>query len=497
MPMIGFNARFAAGDESYVWKSAPMPRIYSAVLALAALMLSGVLTGQAQAQSIVISGVEILEFDGVDVARRADGTVWIDGDRIVAAAAADGEPPQTVIDGRGLYLMRGLTDMHVHLWDQVELGAYLAHGVTQIRNLSGMPFHLRLAQEIESGAVVGPRLVTSGPILNSAGANFQIIHERVETADEARAAVRRQHAAGFRTLKVYSNLSREAYEAIRDESRDLGMGMMGHSPEGRRGPGVPAHAPFDIAFEELLDDGFVTFEHVETIAWHGLSGRRDLEAMRGLAARLAASKAVVDPTLVAFYNLLRVAETKGEFVNGPDMQLLNPLVVAQEAPNYARWAAEDVEAARADFAFYQAATAALHEAGVRLVAGSDSGIFANAPGVSLIDELDLMISAGLTPAQALGAATANAALTLEADDSGGLVRPGMRADLILLDADPTKDIGALRRPVAVIAAGRLQDREALDAMLGAARAPDMTRTITNLTEGLTAQGVDPSAVLAP
>mgnify|MGYP002525878300 FL=1 len=102
MPMIGFNARFAAGDESYVWKSAPMPRIYSAVLALAALMLSGVLTGQAQAQSIVISGVEILEFDGVDVARRADGTVWIDGDRIVAAAAADGEPPQTVIDGRGL-----------------------------------------------------------------------------------------------------------------------------------------------------------------------------------------------------------------------------------------------------------------------------------------------------------------------------------------------------------------------------------------------------------
>ena len=207
MPMIGFNARGAAGDESYVWKSAPMSRIYSAVLALAALMLSGLLTGQAQAQSIVISGVEILEFDGVDVARRADGTVWIDGDRIVAAAAADGEPPQTVIDGRGLYLMRGLTDMHVHLWDQVELGAYLAHGVTQIRNLSGMPFHLRLAQEIESGAVVGPRLVTSGPILNSAGANFQIIHERVETADEARAAVRRQHAAGFRTLKVYSNLS--------------------------------------------------------------------------------------------------------------------------------------------------------------------------------------------------------------------------------------------------------------------------------------------------
>lgn len=475
-----------------------MPRIYLAALAITAITLSGLLTERAQAQSIVISGAEILEFDGIDVVRRAGETVWIDGDRIVEAAPNDGEAaPKTLIDGRGLYLMRGLTDMHVHLWDQVELGAYLAHGVTQIRNLSGMPFHLRLAQEIESGAVVGPRLVTSGPILNSTGANFQIIHERVETADEARAAVHRQHAAGFRTLKVYSNLSREAYEAIRDEARELDMEIMGHSPEGRRGPGVPAQAPFDIAFEELLDDGFVTFEHVETIAWHGLRNRRDLDAMRALAARLAASKAVVDPTLVAFYNLLRVAETKGEFVKGPDMQLLNPLVVAQEAPNYARWAAEDVETARADFAFYQAATLALHEAGVRLVAGSDSGIFANAPGVSLIDELDLMIDAGLTAAQALGAATTNAVLTLEADDSGGLVRPGVRADLILLDADPTRDMSALRRPVAVIAAGRLQDQAALDALLAAARAPDMTRTIANVSEGLKAQGGDPSAVLGP
>jgi imidazolonepropionase-like amidohydrolase len=474
-----------------------MPRIYLAAFVLAALMLGGSITRQAQAQPIVISGAEILEFDGNEVTRRTGDVVWIEDGRIIDPPAGADPSLHTQVDGRGLYLMRGLTDMHVHVWDQAELGAYLAHGVTQIRNLSGMPFHLRLAQEIEAGSVVGPRLVTSGPILNSPGANFQVNHERVETAQEARAAVRRQHADGFRTLKVYSNLSREAYEAIRDEARELDMEIMGHSPEGRRGPGVPAQAPFDIAFEELLDDGFVTFEHVETIAWHGLRNRRDLDAMRALAARLAASKAVVDPTLVAFYNLLRVAETKGEFVKGPDMQLLNPLIVAQEAPNYARWAAEDVETARADFAFYQAATLALHQAGVRLVAGSDSGIFANAPGVSLLDELDLMVAAGLTPAQALGGATANAALTLEADDSGGRVRPGARADLILLDADPTKDMSALRRPVAVIAAGRLQDREALDALLAAAKAPDLTRTIVNVSEGLEAQGVDPSTVLGP
>jgi hypothetical protein len=473
-----------------------MLRIYSAMLVLTIALLGAAVPARAGADPLVIHGVEVLEFDGAAVIRRPAQTVRIEAGRVVSVTdTIEGPPAPDAVDGRGLYLMPGLTDMHVHVWDEAELGAYLAHGVTSIRNLSGMPFHLRLAAEIEAGRLVGPRLHTSGPILNSAGANFQVNHERVETAQQARAAVRRHHETGFRTLKVYSNLTSEAYGAILAEGRALGMRITGHSPEGRRGPGVPTEAPFEIAFEEILDDGFTTLEHVESIAWHGLSGRHDLVSMRALAGRLAQSGAVVDPTLVAFYNLLRVAETKGDFARRPDMDLLNPLVVAQEAPNFARWAAEDVDRARADFAFYKAATLALHEAGVPLVAGSDSGIFANAPGVSLLDELDLLVEAGLTPAAALAAATTNAVKTLEGEPQGALIAPGARADVILLSKDPTEELTTLRRPVAVIAAGRFLDRDQLDQMLAVAREPDLARTLANVSEGLSAQGVDPATVL--
>jgi cytosine/adenosine deaminase-related metal-dependent hydrolase len=140
----------------------------------------------------------------------------------------------------GRTLLPGLIDAHVHLWDEAELAAYLAHGVTSIRNMSGLPFHLAVARDIDAGDLLGPDLVTTGPILNSPGPNQQDNHVLVTSAEEARAAVRRQHAQGYRTVKVYSNLYREAYEAILEESRRLGMALTGHTPEGASGAVVGA-----------------------------------------------------------------------------------------------------------------------------------------------------------------------------------------------------------------------------------------------------------------
>ncbi len=87
--------------------------------------------------------------------------------------------------------MPGLIDMHVHVWDEAELPAYLANGVTTVRNASGMPFHLEFEKQIASGELIGPRLVTTGPILNSPGPNAQVNHQMVEGAAEAREAVRK------------------------------------------------------------------------------------------------------------------------------------------------------------------------------------------------------------------------------------------------------------------------------------------------------------------
>lgn len=448
-------------------------------------------------QSLLLRNVSILDLEGEEAESTSDMSILIENGTITTIAPDDEIAPDSgaqVVEGNGRIVMAGLVDMHVHVWDRASLGAYLAHGVTTVRNASGMPLHLRLARQIEDGTLAGPRLLTTGPILNSSGPNQQINHQFVTTAEEARAAVLSQHEQGYRHLKVYSNLTREAYEALLAEAARLGMTVMGHTPEGVRKKGMPAEIPFEMAFEEILDDGFVTIEHVESIVWHGLRDRHDEAAARELAKRIAAAKVPVDPTLLAFYNLLKVAETKGEYLRREGTGMMNPLLVATSQAEYERWSNEDVPRNRASFEFYKLMTKYLAEEGVLLVAGSDAGIFTNAPGMSLIDELELLEEAGLERTEVLRAATINPAIALGEEEFAGRVAEGQRADLLLLDGDPSEDLATLRSISAVIAGGNLHDRAALDAMLVEAAEHDIGRTQANLVEALEAQGTDPAAL---
>ncbi|WP_394729073.1 amidohydrolase family protein [Altererythrobacter sp. GH1-8] len=469
-----------------------MRTILSSLTALLAVLA---LPANAQdGKALLLNDVQILHLEE-EGARLVPGmSILIEGDTIVSilpAEKAHKGGSARVIEGSGRIVMPGLFDMHVHVWDQQSLGAYLATGVTTIRNASGMPFHLRLIHEIERGTVIGPRLITAGPILNSPGPNQQINHQMVITADEAQEAVRKQHESGYRRLKVYSNLTREAYEAVLQEARRLGMTVMGHTPEGVREPGMPYKRPFNIGFQEILDDGFITIEHVESIVWHGLRDEYNEAAGRKLAHKIAAAGVPVDPTLLAFYNLLRVAETRGEYLRRPGTELLNPLLVAQSQAEYERWANEEVERNRYAFEFYKRMVKMLSEEGVLLVAGSDAGIFTNIPGISLIEELELLEEAGLDRVEVLRAATINSAIALGEQDQVGRVAKGYRADLLLLERDPTQSLVALRSVSAVVAGGRWLDRTALDDQLAAASQHNITRTQRNLVEALTEQGVDP------
>ncbi|MXO47561.1 amidohydrolase family protein [Erythrobacter vulgaris] len=453
--------------------------------------------GAQDEDALLLKDVQILHLEG-EHARLVPGMSILIKDgkiaRIIPAEEAEMDGLAMIIEGNGRIVMPGLVDMHVHVWDRQSLGAYLAAGATTIRNASGMPFHLRLIREIERGNVIGPRLITTGPILNSPGPNEQVNHQIVSTAAEARDAVQQQHEAGYRRLKVYSNLTREAYEAVLTESDSLGMTVMGHTPEGVRKPGMPYQIPFEIAFGEILDDGFVTIEHVESIVWHGLRDRHDQAAGRALASQIAAAEVPVDPTLLAFYNLLRVAETKGAYLQRPGTEMLNPLLVAQSQAEYERWSSEDVDRNRAAFQFYKSMVRLMSEEGVLIIAGSDAGIFTNVPGISLIEELELLEEAGLDRVAVLRAATINSAIALGEQDQVGRVAEGYRADLVLLGDDPTVSLEALRSVSAVIAGGRWFDRTALDDQLAAASQHDVVRTHRNLVEALTAQGVDPATL---
>ena len=476
----------------------PFRGIAGALAAIAGLSSASALAGEAAHRgALVVTGLRTVGFEDAGPQLREGIALLIEEGRIVYSGPAAGLPPAEGalrVDGAGLTALPGLADMHVHVWDEAELGAYLAHGVTTVRNMSGMPFHLRLAQRIAAGELAGPRLLTTGPILNSAGPNQQINHQLVETAEQGRAAVRAQHAAGFTDLKLYSNLKRAPPEAILQEAALLGMSVSGHPPEGERSEGIPFEKPFAISFEEVLDDGFLTIEHSESIAWHGLSDSHDEEQARALARRIAASGAAVTPTLLAYENLVLTAESRGAFANRPGIEWLNPLIRQTEVEMVDYWSSAEPEGSREHAAFLGRFTAMMQQEGVPLVAGSDAGIFLNLPGESLLDELALLVRGGLTPWQALRSATHNVAQLLGEAGTSGCLGEGCRADLVLYRCDPLADISCTREPAAVIRAGRFHSAEQLSGLLDGAARHDPQRTGQNLLEGMAAQGtpIDPA-----
>lgn len=411
--------------------------------------------------------------------------VLVMGDRIVEIGAAgelrapEGVP---VVDGRGYTLIPGLIDAHIHLNDEAELAGYLAHGVTGVRNMSGYPFHLRLSERIASGALLGPDLITTGRILNGRGPNENVLQQTVTTSDDGRAAVRRQHAAGYRALKIYSNLTREAFDGILDEAGQLGMTVAGHSPEGVRAPGTPRDKPFDLPWEESLGRGLTTLEHIETIVWHGLRDNLDEKSMGELAVVLAASGEVVTPTLIAHKRLVLIAESQGAYLDRPGSETINPLtrLFSEDSERY--WSGVDPsEYEGPHAAFFLTATRLLHEAGVPLIAGTDSGSFGIIPGASLAEELALLVEAGLLPHEALAAATRVNAKALGFERTG-VIAPGYRANLVLLSGDPLKEIGSVEFPVGVMIDGTWLDEGRLAELKDAAKDTSFLRSLLRVLE---------------
>jgi imidazolonepropionase-like amidohydrolase len=414
-----------------------------------------------------------------------DRAVLVMGDRIIEVGAAGMlSAPQgvRVVDGRGYTLIPGLIDAHIHLNDEAELAGYLAHGVTGVRNMSGYPFHLRLSERIGAGTLLGPDFITTGRILNGRGPNEMVLQKTVTTDEEARAAVRKQYRFGYKALKVYSNLAEEAFEAILDEAELLGMSVTGHSAEGVRTDGIPREEPFELAWESSIGRGLTTLEHIETLVWHSLRGDLDEDKMREVAARLADSGDVVTPTLIAHKRLVLIAETNGAYLDRPGSDTINPLVRFFERGSEEYWSGVDATVHERPHAeFLLTAVRLLHEAGVPLIAGTDSGGFGIIPGASLARELELLVSAGLSPHEALAAATRLGAEVLGFEGSG-MIAPGYRANVVLLSEDPMRQIGAVEFPAGVMIGGYWLDEAALQAMKDSARETSFVRSLWRVLE---------------
>lgn len=411
--------------------------------------------------------------------------VLIIGDRIAEVGAAGQlRAPKgvQVVDGAGHTLMPGLIDAHIHLNDEAELAAYLAHGVTGVRNMSGYPFHLRLSERIAAGTLLGPDFITTGQMLNGRRPNETVLQRTVSNEEEARAAVRKQYEAGYRSLKIYSNLNRESFDAILDEASKLGMSVTGHSPEGVRTAGVPREKPFDLEWEASVGRGLTTLEHIETIVWHSLRDNLDEAEMCLVAAKLAASGDAVTPTLIAHKRLVLIAETNGAYLDRRGSDTINPLTRYFERGSEEYWSSvdpSDYEKPHAEF--FLTATRLLHEAGVPLIAGTDSGSFGIIPGASIAKELELLVSSGLSPHAALGSATRVSAEVL-GFERAGVIAPGYRANLVLLPVDPLDQIGAVEFPSGVMIGGYWIDEAELEEMRAAAADTSFARSVWRVVE---------------
>jgi hypothetical protein len=498
----------ASGDvkSCFNWRTWLVVKI-PALIALLGITLSG---GTATAPGAAAPPDGTLALTGASVVDVTNGTVapatiLIASGRIVAV----GPPAQVavpagarVIDVAGAYVVPGLWDMHAHTTyanpaevERAFFPALVAHGVLGIRD-PGSRFpaaQTRLWRgRMAEGRLVGPRLAELGRIVDARPTTLGTLVVRNEA--EARSAAAAVQAEGYEFAKPYNDLSLAEYRALAEEASALRLGLAGH-------------LPYAVPAREASRLGQRSIEHLSNL-WYEVAGAEApirARILAGVAADespVALFLAKIDtlfPLAFASYDVAKETELFDEFVRNRTWQVPTLVVdryYARTPPPGAspadaatqrllpRWVRESgrpldqflaarTPAQRATLAELYRREAAMvgrmQAAGVGILAGSDAPAWYVAPGPALHAELEALVQdAGLTPLQALRAATLNAADYLGAADSLGTVAPGKVADLVLLDADPITDIRNVRRIRAVVSRGRFLDRAALDALIATA-----------------------------
>jgi imidazolonepropionase-like amidohydrolase len=405
-------------------------------------------------------------------------TVRALGDRI-ASIEATGARGGAEAPFAGRTVLPGLVDMHVHFPPPMGLGQselfaflFLYHGVTTVRDAGDIDGTATapVRDGVREGRFAGPRVFACGYFLDGPGALWP--HALVvRDAAEAAAAVQRIAAEGYDCVKVYDGLSADALAGAKREAAKLGLPVIGH---------VPRAVPF---FDAHLDD----VQHFTGIGrvdgdlrpfpkgigpWADLTDA-DLDA---LARRIAAAGIAVTPTLVSGEGLAASRDPEAAR-RMPAPQLLpriyRDVVWSRDGSRLLRdLAPEDYARLEVMRERERRLLKALSDAGAEIHAGSDTLTTFVVPGASLHEELRLFVRAGLTPEQAWAAATraSGAFLGRRSHTALGVVEAGGPADLLVFREDPTRDLAALGTLEAVVAAGRLYPRAALDAQLARYRA---------------------------
>jgi len=432
--------------------------------------------------------VAITDVSVVDVEQgRAVGprTVLVVDGRIVAIGAqtevhvpADAQR----VDGRGRFLIPGLVDMHVHLFNNASrrppntwaFALFVANGVTAVREMAAEPASIATVDEwreaMARGDLVAPRVLAAGVVVR--GTSPDDAAHRVDAAADA----------GADFIKVFSEVPEANWRAILDEARRRSLPVIGHVPAGvslltAAAAGQRSNEHLMQAFEACTTIEQSMLDNRRGLDSEQLVARRDAEEARVLdaydqdtcdrvATALAATGQVQVPTLVLAFTESKLDPRSPE--TDSRWRYLRPDERARWLRILAGVTPQDRAVAARRWTVAREITSTFHRAGVPVLAGTDTPMPRVYPGFSLHEELEHLVESGMSPQAALRAATLAPASFLGISDTAGSVAVGKRADLVILDADPLSDIHNTRRIHAVLLDGRLLTRSALDALLAKA-----------------------------
>ncbi|MBZ5647881.1 MAG: amidohydrolase family protein [Acidobacteriia bacterium] len=445
-----------------------------------------------------------LAITNVNIVDVTDGSIWrnstiyIRGNRIqwVAKHAflEHGERLK-VVNGGERYVIPGLWNMHVHLvqdlpaeyTEHVLMPLMIANGVSGVRDMGGNLTRLKsLRDRIASGALLGPRIMFSGPMIDGPQPAYSD-SLAVTTEDDARAAVRLLKQQGADFIKVQSLLPRAPYFAVADEAKKQGLMFVGHVPDA-------------VTAAEGSEAGQRTMEHMLTIlrgcsteerqimaadeefglrtgltpAQRNAFGQAQRERILrtfsparadDLFQRLLSNRNWQTPTLVQL-RFFEQADTN-EWERDPRMRFVpaflrdkwkrqrDDFLKGRSAANLASW--------KAFFRKNRELLGPMRRDYVHFLAGTDNGPYAF-PGSDLLDELQLLVENGLSPLTALRGATIEAAIAVNRQREYGAIAQGRIADIVFLDGNPLEDIRNVRKISAVVYNGHFYDQRDLDRM---------------------------------
>ena len=389
---------------------------------------------QSDLEKIDAKGLVILEgaslIDGTGSPPRNDSVVVLKDERILTVTDKGSyttyPKDSEIVNLTGRFLIPGLFDMHAHVAGVLDLSynqtisentleALLDNGITTIRNPGGPTKEsVALRDAVAAGQIKGPQIFTAGRLINGLPFPTRFVETIANTEAEVREEVKSQADAGVDYVKLYVGLYPNLVKTAIDEAHNQGIKVIGHlyltswTDAANLGidaltHGVPV-SPFLLSEDKreiFIENGRGPFDHFLWLNLVDLNSTKIYEMINALVK----NKVPVDPTLSIYEAMLK---------DDPQNQHLWSKVLQL--------------------------TKILYDHGVTIMSGTDIPNFGLIPGISLHHELELLVKAGINPLNVIKIATSNAAEALGILDDVGTIEAGKQADMIILNANPIRNI---------------------------------------------------------